>query len=97
MRLEILEETFKLLLHRIHLFAHVENDFHAGEIYAQVARQRKDQLQPREIRIGVKSRVAFRPRRLEQSLAFVQAQRLRMDAILLRDRADCVCFGLCVS
>ena len=93
-RLQVLEETLKLLLHRIHLLAHVENDLHAGEIHAEVARQRKNQLESFEIRIGVETRVAFRTRRLQQPFTFVQSQRLRMNAILLRYGADRVCFGL---
>jgi hypothetical protein len=89
--LQILEEALKLMLHRIHLFTHVQNDFHTREIYTKITRQGENQLQPRQIGVSVKTRVAFGPRRLQQSLAFVKAQRLRMDTILIRYRADCVC------
>src|SRR4029453_8113628 len=64
MCLEILEEAFELLLHGVHLLAHVHNDFYAREIHAQVASQRQDQFKSFEIRIRVKTRVAFRARRL---------------------------------
>ncbi len=37
-----MEEAFKLLLHRIHLLAHVENDLDTGQVNAKVARQRKN-------------------------------------------------------
>src|SRR5262249_4120574 len=45
-------------------------------------------------RVGVKARVAFRARRLQQSLAFVESERLRMNAILIRHGADRVCSRL---
>src|SRR4029079_1502800 len=67
-RLQILKEAFELGLHRVHLLAHVENDLDAGEVYAEVARERQNQLQPRQIRIGVEERVCFRPRTLNTSL-----------------------------
>ena len=59
MRLQILEEPLKLPLHRVHLFPHVENDLDAREIHSKVASQRKYQLEPFKIRIGVKPCVSF--------------------------------------
>src|SRR5947207_473489 len=89
--LQIIEEAFEFPLHRVHLLAHVENDFYAREIHAKIARQRKNEFEPFEIRISVETRVALRPRRLEQSLAFIEAQRLRMKFELFRDGADREC------
>ena len=94
-RLQVLEEPLKLLLHRVHLFAHVKDDLDARKIHAEVARQRQDQLEPLEIWIGVETRVAFGARRLQQTLAFIQPERLRMNAILVRNGADAREFEFC--
>src|ERR1044071_1071234 len=91
MRLQVLEKPLKLLLHRVHLFTHVENDLHTREIHSEIARQGKNQLQSLEVRIGIEPRVAFRARRLQQPFAFVESERLRMNPILIRYRADRVC------
>ena len=82
------------MLHRVHLLAHVENDFDAGEIYAEVARQREDQFESLEIGIGVESSVSLGPRRLQQTFTFIKPQRLRMNAVLIRHRANRVGFRL---
>ena len=37
--LQIFEKAFKLALHRIHLFAHIEDDLDTRQIYPEVARQ----------------------------------------------------------
>jgi hypothetical protein len=37
--LQVIEEALKLALHGVHLFAHVENDLNAGEIYPEITRQ----------------------------------------------------------
>jgi hypothetical protein len=76
------------VLHRLDLPAHVEDDLHAGEVHAEVAGQREDGLELFEVVLGVQPRVAFGPRRLQEPLALVQAQRLRVNVVLLRDRAD---------
>jgi len=94
MRLQVLEEPLKLLLHRIHLLPHVENDLNTREIYAQVARQRKNQFEPFQIGVRVESRVTFRTRGFQESLALVEPERLRMNAILIRHCADRVCSRL---
>jgi hypothetical protein len=38
-RLQVSEETLELALHGVHLFSHVEDDFDAREIDAQIARE----------------------------------------------------------
>ncbi len=58
--LQVLEKTFELALHRVHLFAHVQNDLDPGEVHAEIARQRQNNFQTLEIGVGVKTRVAFR-------------------------------------
>ena len=58
-------ELGHLLFHLDHFFAHVENDFDAGEIDAHVARQRQDDVEALEIFVGVEARVALRTRGLE--------------------------------
>jgi len=94
MRLQVLEESLKLLLHRIHLLAHVEYDLDTREINSQVARQRKNQFQSLEIGIGIEPRVSFRARRLQKPFTLVKPERLRMNPILLRYRTDRVCSRL---
>lgn len=42
--LQVLEETLELALHGVHLLAHVEDDLHAREVHAEVARERQDDL-----------------------------------------------------
>jgi len=71
--LQIFEKAFELVLHRIHFLAHVEDDFHAGKIDAEIARQRENYFEPLKISIGVEPGVALRPRWLEKAFAFVQA------------------------
>ena len=93
-RLQVLEEPLKLLLHRVHLLAHVQNDLDTGKIHAQVARQRKNQFQSFEIRIGVEPRVSFRARRFQEPFTLVESERLRMNPILIRYRTDRVCSRL---
>ena len=83
-----LDERFHLRLHLRHLVAHVQNDFDAGQIHAQLARQIQNHFQPLQVLIGVKPRVALRTRRLQQAHALVEPQRLRMQLVQLRDRAD---------
>src|SRR5712692_1328069 len=91
--LQVLEETFELALHRVHLFAHVQNNFDAGEVHTKVARQRQNDFQTLEVGVRVKARVAFRARRLQEALTFVQTQGLRMQLKLFRHGADRVGFG----
>ena len=35
--LQVLKETLKFPLHRVHLFAHVEDDFDPGQVHPQIA------------------------------------------------------------
>src|SRR5205085_6595338 len=86
--LDVVHELVDLTLHRLDLASHVENDFDAGEVDAEIARQREDGFELFEIFFRIEARVAFGARRLEQPLALVEAQRLRMDVVLLRHRAD---------
>src|SRR5450759_5557673 len=56
-------ELLDLQLHSAHLFAHVEDDLHAGEIDAEIACEVKDHLQAFQILRGTKAGVAFAARR----------------------------------
>ena len=77
-----------LALHLLHARAHLQDDGHAGDVHAQVAGEREDELQPLQVLLGVEAGVALGARRLQQPFALVQAQRLRVDVVLLRHRAD---------
>src|SRR5271168_1802287 len=81
-------ERFHLRLHLRHLVAHVQNNFDAGEIHAQFERQIQNHFQPLQVLVGVQPRIALRTRRRQQSHALVQAQRLRMQLVQFRYRAD---------
>jgi hypothetical protein len=49
-----------LFFHFQHLFAHIQDDFDAGEVYAHVAGQREDYVQALQVFVGVQAGVAFR-------------------------------------
>src|ERR1700723_1302253 len=83
-----MRERFHLRLHLGHLVAHVQNNFDARQINAQLARQIQNYLEPFQVLIRVQPRVALRARGREQSHALVQTQRLRMQLVQLRYRAD---------
>src|SRR5215469_9088761 len=82
------DELLNLQLHLAHLLAHVENDLDAREVHAQVAREVQDHFQAFEIVVRVEPRVALAARRLEQAFALVEAERLRMDGVLLGNRGN---------
>src|SRR5947207_13609809 len=92
-RLQILEEAFEFALHGVHFLTHVEDDFHAGEINAEVSGEGEDDFEPLEIAVRVKTRVALGPRRFQQSFALIKPQRLRMDLELFRHGTDRKGFG----
>src|SRR6185437_7168643 len=83
-----LYELLDLLLHRLHLLPHVQNDLDAGEIHAEIPGEMENDFEPVEVFIGIKPRVAIAAAGLEQTLALVKTKRLRVDAILLGDRRD---------
>src|SRR5579862_8234595 len=82
------DERFHLRLHVRHLVPHIQNDFDAGEIDAQFARQVKNHFQALKIRIGVKPGIPLRARWLEQSYSLIQTQGLRVKLVQLGDGAD---------
>src|ERR1035437_6110847 len=84
----IADEARHLALHFVHALAHLQNNRDTRDVHSQVPRQRQDQFQALDIFVGVEAGVAFGARRLQQTFAFVQAQRLRVDVIHLRHRAD---------
>src|SRR4051794_2904751 len=82
--IETLHKGFDLALHGLHLGAHIQDDLDAGQVYAEVARQMQDHLQTPEVLIGIEPRVSVAAAGLQQSLALVEAERLRMHSVLLR-------------
>ena len=56
--LDVLHELVDLALHLLDLAAHVEDDLDAGEVDAEIARQRQDRLELLEIFFRVQARVA---------------------------------------
>jgi hypothetical protein len=66
----------------------LQDDRHARDVDPKIARERKDELQPFQIFIRIETCVAFSARGFEQAFAFVEAQRLGVDAIHLGDRRD---------
>src|SRR5260370_7676845 len=92
--MEVVKETFKIGVHWVHLFSHIEDDFNTGKVNAKVAGQGKNQLQTLEIRIGIEPSVTFRTRWFQQPFALVKTQRLRMHATLICSRPYRVAFSL---
>jgi hypothetical protein len=56
---------FHLLLQLLHLFPHVENDFHAGEIDAELAGKSQYDLKPLEIILRIEPGIPVTPGRLQ--------------------------------
>src|SRR5580704_15150820 len=81
-------ELRHLAFHFDHFFAHVQNDFNPREVYAHVARQRQDHVEAFEIGVGVEPGISLGAGGLQQTDALVEAQRLRMQLVQLRYRAD---------
>src|SRR5688572_30605436 len=86
--LHIVHELVDFALHLLDLAAHVEDDFDPGEVDAEISRQREDRLELLEVFFRIQPRIAVGTRRLQQPFALVEAQRLRMDVVLLRHGAD---------
>src|SRR5271157_3386985 len=83
-----------LAFHLDHLLAHIQDDLDSRQVHAHVPRQRQNHVEPLQVRIRIQPRVALRTRWLQQTHAFVQPQRLRMQLINFRNGADHVaCFG----
>ena len=59
-----------------------------GDVHPKIAGQIQDKLQPLQVFIGIKTGIPFGPRRLQQPLALIKAQRLRMNLIHLGHRRD---------
>src|SRR5260370_28799986 len=71
-----------------HALAHLQDDGNGADVDAQIARQRKNELQPLQIFFRIKAGVALGARRFEQALPLIEAQGLRMYLIHLSHRAD---------
>ena len=67
---------------------HAQDDFHAGEVDAEVARQREDHFELADLVLSVQTRVAGGARRLDQPFTLIQTKSLRMDVVSLGDHRD---------
>src|SRR5450759_219057 len=83
-----LHEAAHLALHAREPRLQLENHLHAGQVYAQLARQREDDLESFDRLEIVKARVAGRARGADEALALVEAERLRMNPEPPGDHAD---------
>src|SRR5262245_32555615 len=63
-RVEAGDELLDLGLHLAHLLTHVQNDFDAGQVDAQIARQVENYFEPFQVARRVKPRVPLATRRL---------------------------------
>src|SRR5512135_614869 len=85
---DVPHEVIELALDTRHLLAHVQDDFHPGEVDAEIAGESEDRLQTAQRLLVVQAGVALRARRPDQALALVHAQGLRVDVVALGDDAD---------
>src|SRR5687767_1441704 len=74
--LDVVHELVDLALHLLDLAAHVQDDLDAGEIDAEIARQRQNRLQLFEVFLGVQPGITLGSRSEEhtselQSLAYL--------------------------
>src|SRR5581483_11926383 len=67
---------------------HVHDDFHAGQIDAQLVDEPLNLLQPLDVLVGIQPDVAYRARGVYQPDPFVMPQRLRVHADHPRGYAD---------
>src|SRR5579885_2825833 len=81
-------ELVHLVFHLDHFFAHVENDFDAGEIDTHVASQSQNHIEPLEVGIGVEAGIALRAGGLQEANALVKPQGLRVQLVQLGHGAD---------
>src|SRR6185503_3119015 len=86
--LHVVHELVHLVLHQFDLAAQIEDDFHTGQVHTQVTGEREDGFELLEIFFRVESGIPVRTRRLQQPLTLVEPQRLGMNVVLLRHRAD---------
>ncbi len=91
LRPHILDKVLHLPVHLFHALAHLQDDGDPGNVHAQVASQVQDELQPLQVFVGIEPRVPVGARRLQQPLALVQAQGLRVNLIHLGHRRNHVC------
>src|SRR5271168_1115239 len=95
LRADVLDKRLHLAVHLLHALAHLQNDGDAGDVDAKIAREIEDEFKALQILIRVEPCIPLGARRLEQALALVEAQGLRMNLIHLGHRRDHVsAFGL---
>src|SRR5215472_99411 len=82
------DKLLHLPVHLFHALAHLQNDRDSGNVHAQIAGQVQDELQPLQVVFGIEARIAFGSGRFKQTLALVETQRLRVNAVHLRHCRD---------
>jgi len=85
---DVVEELVEAHVGVGHHAGQLEDHFDAGEVDAEVAREGEDHLQLLDLVLAVEARVAGGAGGLDQTFTFVEAQRLRMDVVALRDDRD---------
>ena len=88
----ILNEVFEFVLHAVHLLAHVQDYFNAGEIHAEVASEVEDELQTLNILFSVIARALRGSRWFNKPFSLIQTKSLGVNAVLLGNHADCIFF-----
>ena len=76
------EEILNLMLHLGHFLAHVENNFDARQVDAQVASEVENDFEPLQIVVGIQAGVAVTTRRLQQTFPLLEPESLRVKAVL---------------
>ena len=85
-----IEERVDLGLDLLHPAPHVEDDLDARQVHAEVPDEVQDDLEPLQVLVRIHPGVPLAPRRFEEAFPLVEAERLRMDVVHLRDAADMV-------
>src|SRR5688572_34768 len=85
---DIGKEAVHLALHVIHALLHVQDHLDAGQVDAELARQGEDDLQAAERLLVVETGVAGAPGWLDEALALVETEGLRVDGVALGNYAD---------
>src|ERR1700690_781356 len=75
-------------LHLLHLLAHRQDHLNPGEVHTKLARKSQDHLKLLHVLLGIEPRIPFAPLGLDEPLALVDSQRLRVNAEHFRDHAD---------
>src|SRR5205085_9869637 len=81
---DVVEQPVEVHVGVAHHPRELEDDFDPGEIHAEVARQRQNHFELPDLVFTIKTSVARRARRFDETFALVQPERLRMNGVTLR-------------